>query len=200
MHTCRGRETLSGAGAALSDLTLWPSALGQLQADATGLSLVRHRPAEAPSLPSPSQYSPPQASLASRVPSVSPRALMSLSWDPSESRWRELRGMVRMVGRRLGLWGWENGFSTPPRQSAPSPGTMSSFGRRLWERRSCFTWRCRWVVGLGCWMVPTSGPAAAGLAFHEPDSSGVRVMWTCFPDRNSSHGDSRGCLVGTGGC
>lgn len=35
--------------------------------------------------------------------------------------------MVRMVGRRLGLWGWENGSSTPPRQSAPSPGTMSSW-------------------------------------------------------------------------
>lgn len=108
LHTCRGRETLSGAGAGLSDLTLWPSALGRLQA------LVWHRPAEAPSLPSPSQYSPPQASLASRVPSVSPRALTSLSWDPSESRWREVGGIVRMVGRRLGLWGWESGSSTPP--------------------------------------------------------------------------------------
>lgn len=35
--------------------------------------------------------------------------------------------MVRMVGRRLGLWDWESGASTPPRQSAPSLGRMSSW-------------------------------------------------------------------------
>lgn len=37
---------------------------------------------------------------------VSPRGSDASQLGPSESRWREV-GMVRMVGRRLGLWGWE---------------------------------------------------------------------------------------------
>ena len=43
------------------------------------------------------------------------------------------------------------------------------------------------ALQLGCWTFPMSGPVTAGLAFHESDNSGLRVMWICFPNRNGSH-------------
>lgn len=77
----------------------------------------------------------------------------------------EFGGMVRMVGRRLGLWGWESGSSTPPRQSAPSPGRMSS-----------------WVVE-GCGKGETVSPGiAAGSLDWVVGCSNVRssYSWACF--------------------
>lgn len=129
------------------------------------------------------------------TPDFSCPFMLSLGSDVSQLG--PLRGSRRRSSRPagssggwLGWWdgGWGSGAGRVAQQRLPgrAPPPWAECPRR-WSKAVGKEELFHLALQLGRWTFPMSGPATAGLAFHEPDNSGVRVMWICFLNRNGSH-------------